>query len=152
MQKTLYTTRNDEYTYLDAYGIPSSGITFITFKVQACSDAYIALSSPIKNKTMIIELGIYNNTLSCIRPYPQDEPSAVTYEAALDCREYRPFTVNWEAGQILVKKGDPTESNTFLRLRLNYNLNDVKVGISTRCESNGIWVFSGMSLFVYQLL
>lgn len=153
MPKLLFTTtKGDGYTDLHDSGIPSRGTSLITFEVQACSDAYIKLSPPIKgeNNTIVIELGRDNNKLSCIQVYPQGECSAKAQEVVLDCREYRLFTVDWGDGQIRVKKGDPTapKSNIFLSLSLKYNLDDVKVGISTRCESSGNWSFEGIGLFV----
>lgn len=119
--------------------------------MRACSDAYIALSSPPKK--IVIELGRYNNTLSCIQENQQGERSAIAFETVLDCREYRPFTVHWGDSQILVKKGDPTsDKNIFLSLLLSYTLDDVKVGISTRCRPLGNWVFEGIGSFILQLL
>lgn len=53
--------------------------------MRACSDAYIALSSP--NKKIITELGRNNNTQSCIQVYPQGERSAPASEPVLDCRK-----------------------------------------------------------------
>lgn len=50
LAKKFSTTNGDGYTYLNVYGIPYSGATFITFKVRACSDAYIALISPPPQK------------------------------------------------------------------------------------------------------
>lgn len=115
--------------------------------MRACSDAYIALSSP--NKKIIIELERNNNTQSCIQVYPQGELSASASEPVLDCRKYRSFSVHWGDSQILVKKGDPTpDKNIFLSLPLNYNLDDVNIGISTRCGPLGNWVFEGIGLFI----
>ncbi|XP_011428609.3 uncharacterized protein [Magallana gigas] len=140
LPQNFSTTKDGGYTNLTEYGIPYSGATFITFKVRACSDAYIALSSPPKK--IVIELGRYNNTQSCIQVYPQGECSASASEPVLDCRKYRSFSVHWGDSQILVKKRDPTpDENIFLSLPLNYTLDDVNIGISTRCGPLGNWVF-----------
>lgn len=116
--------------------------------MQACSDAYIELRSPNKGE-IVIELGMKNNTLSCIQVNQQGERSTIARGPVLDCREYRPFAVHWGDSQILVKKGDPTPDKTiFLSLLLSYTLDDVKVGISTRCRPLGNWVFEGIGSFI----
>lgn len=147
MPQNFSTTKDGGYTNLTEYGIPYSGATFITFKVRACSDAYIALSSPPKK--IVIELGRYNNTQSCIQVYPQGKCSASASEPVLDCRKYRSFSVHWGDSQILVKKRDPTpDENIFLSLPLSYTLDDVNIGISTRCGPLGNWVFEGIGSFI----
>lgn len=143
MHTRISTKPEDEYTYLEDNGIPSKGCTFITFQVQTCSDAHIAVSPKLKGAIEIV-IGGNNNTLSFIRIISQGIRSETAYGSVLDYREYRPFTAYWGDGQILVKKGDTTaaKSNIFLNLSLPFNLHYVKVGIST--GSFGNWVFKGM--------
>lgn len=149
MQTRLSTTTEYRYTCLDDYGIPPNGSTFITFQVQAPNDAHIALKSPVKGEPIEIVIWGYFNTLSCIRLIPQGICSVTALGAVLDRGEYSPFTVYWGDSQIFLKKRDPTVNkfNTFLSLPLNYNLDDVKVGISTGFGSSGNWVFEGMFIF-----
>lgn len=143
MQTRISTKPEDEYTYLEDNGIPSNGCTFITFQVQTCSDAHIAVSPKLKGEIEIV-IGGNNNTLSFIRIISQGIRSETAYGPVLDCRELCPFTTYWGDGQILLKKGDTTaaKSNIFLNLSLTFNLDDVKVGIST--GSFGNWVFESM--------
>lgn len=151
LQTTCFSTSTSYgYMYLRDYGISTSGSTFITFMVQACSDAHIALSSPTKEKPIEIVISGWNNTQSCIRLRSRGDCSVTTLGAVLDCREYRPFTVYWGDGNIRVKKGNSTarKSNIFLSLPLNYNLDDFDVGISTGFGSSGRWIFEDESASV----
>lgn len=151
LQTTCFSTSTSYgYMYLKDYGISTSGSTFITFMVQACSDAHIALSSLTKEKPIEIVISGWNNTQSCIRLRSRGDCSVTTLGAVLDCREYRPFTVYWGDGNIRVKKGNSTarKSNIFLSLPLNYNLDDFDVGISTGFGSSGRWIFEDKSASV----
>lgn len=123
LANTHFSKPEDEYMYLEDNGIPSNGCTFITFQVQACSDAHITLSSKVKGEIEIV-IGGNNNTLSFIWIISQGILSETANGSVLDCREYRPFTAYWGDGQILVKKGDTTaaKSNIFLNLSLPFNL------------------------------
>lgn len=143
LQTRFVTTTEYRYTYLDRYGIPCNGSTFITFQVEACHDAHIALKSPIKGGPIEIVIGGWDNKRSCVRLTPQGNCLETYQGAVLDCNEYRPFTVYWGDGQILLKKGNAKagKSNIFLNLTLNYPLDDVNVGISTGFGSSGIWMF-----------
>lgn len=138
----FFTTKDYGYMYLNEYGISTSGLTFITFQVQACSDVHIALKSHMKEQPIEIALGGLRNTRSCIRLTPRGNCLVTNLGSVLDCKEYRSFTVYWGDRQILVEKGNTTaeKSNIFLSLPLNHNLHNVNVGISTGFGSSGRWI------------
>lgn len=143
----ISTTTDYGLMYLDEYGISTSGSTYITFQVQACSDAHIALKYQKKKQPIEIVIGGWRNTRSCIRLTPQDNCSVTTMGAMLDCAEYRQFTLYWTESQIFVKNGNRTaeKSNIFLNLPLNFNISDIKVGISTGYGFSGKWMLEGKS-------
>lgn len=141
----ISTTTDYGLMYLDEYGISTSGSTYITFQVQACSDAHIALKYQKKKQPIEIVIGGWRNTRSCIRLTPQDNCSVTTMGAMLDCAEYRQFTLYWTESQIFVKQGNRTaeKSNIFLHLPLNFTISDIKVGISTGYGFSGKWMLEG---------
>lgn len=143
----ISTTTDYGLMYLDEYGISTSGSTYITFQVQACSDAHIALKYQTKEQPIEIVIGGWRNTRSCIRLTPQDNCSVTTMGAMLDCAEYRQFTLYWTESQIFVKKGNrmAEKSNIFLNLPLNFTISDIKVGISTGYGFSGKWMLEGKS-------
>lgn len=138
----ISTTKKYEYMFLNENGISTSGSTFITFQVQACNDAHIALKSKVKEQPIEIVLGGWSDTRSCIRLAPQDQCLVTNVGAVLDCKEYRSFTVYWGDRHILVERGNTTasKSSIILNLPLDYYLDDVKVGISTGFGSSGSWI------------
>lgn len=118
--------------------------TFMLFQVKSCGDAHILLMQSNRTTEDSYELVIagLQNSQSFIRDGQQGPALATTYhaESLLDCKEFRPFWVSWDEGNIRVGTGLIVDVNDFISYA-NTTLTGVKhVAIATGREAIGKWM------------
>ncbi|XP_046369362.1 uncharacterized protein LOC124144153 isoform X3 [Haliotis rufescens] len=121
---------------------------FLTFKIKAAGDAYLALSAvygDVDRKTHEIVLGAEDNTKSFIR---DGSMGAIRAQATtinlLSEDDFRFFWVSWKNHVIEVGRGAYYGKNTFLKYKLpqtkQFNINCM--ALSTGRASKGQWEFA----------
>ncbi|XP_061177651.1 uncharacterized protein LOC133186411 [Saccostrea echinata] len=136
----LSTPNSYKYRYLTEYGIPITNSTSLTFQVQACNDAHVALRSSGRRPLEIV-LGGWDNSRSCFRTRVQGSCRTEHRGAILDCQNFQTFWVSWGNQQINVGKQDAGIGDSILSFSLRRPLSDVEIGISTGFGASGLWIF-----------
>jgi len=118
----------------------------IVFKVQACADAHIALSSQLGlsiQHTYEVVLGGWQNSRSAIRNKTQGmDWTDVSTPDILHCDEMRSFWISWEYGLIMVGKGSKVGKNEVMHWLDPAPYSVHAISVSTGYESSGLWEFS----------
>ncbi|XP_062587136.1 uncharacterized protein LOC134248762 [Saccostrea cucullata] len=136
----ISTPNTYNYMYLTEYGIPVTNSTSLTFQVQACNDAHVALRSAGRQPLEIV-LGGWSNSRSCFRTSVQGSCRTEHSGKILDCQNFQTFRVSWGNQEINVGKEDSGIGDTILSFSLGQPLSDVEIGISTGFGASGLWIF-----------
>ncbi|VDI83767.1 Hypothetical predicted protein [Mytilus galloprovincialis] len=124
----------------------------ISFKVQACSNAYVGLISGTDETDDLYEItiGNYQDTESFIRDGKSSTAtkSDIVYGSVLDCSAYREFCITWDDNTINVRRGLDVSGSLFLSWTSGTNLWPIlNVGICTRYNgATGNWIFGAQVL------
>jgi len=135
---------NEDYKY----GAFSLGLSrqFFKFKVRACNDAHITLSSDGSfdaDYSYEIVLSGWLNQRSVIRRCHQcDESVSVDTQQLLSCNDYRQFWISWDNGMVSVGIGWNIGVQIFMEwliedqfiIPINF------VSLSTGWDSDGDWM------------
>ncbi|VDI62423.1 Hypothetical predicted protein, partial [Mytilus galloprovincialis] len=134
----------DSYTSLSNYQIFPADNRFIKFRIKACSDAFVLLSSDINlHSTDFYEIcigGHYNTKVFRRvrrKGYKAPQNNAYLAPSLLSCSEYRIFIVSWEeSGRITLT----AESGVVMDWTDTTPLPIQGVGIMTAWGSDGMWI------------
>ena len=140
---SIETPKLYEYILLSDHGICiGNPVTdSVNFKVNARSDAHIALMSSNSDHDPIYEIiiGGWANSRSIIRDSKEGLPLAMHHGPILKQNMYKTFNISWSHGNIRVKDGSKatimewTDTSSPLKIR--------NIGISTWWGSTGNWSF-----------
>ncbi|XP_062586760.1 uncharacterized protein LOC134248371 isoform X2 [Saccostrea cucullata] len=136
----ISTPNRYKYMYLTEYGIPVTNSTSLTFQVQACNDAHVALRSAGRRPLEIV-LGGWSNSRSCFRTRVQGSCRTEHSGQILDCQNFQTFRVSWANQEINVGYQDSGIGDAILSFSLRRPLSDVEIGISTGFGASGVWIF-----------
>jgi hypothetical protein len=139
----ISTPNRYSYRYLTAEKIPATNTTHLSFQVQACNDAHIALK-PTGRVALEVVLGGWKNTKSCFRTEIQGSCRTEYSGRILDCGQFQTFWIDWTTRRIRIGKTDNGVNNLLLTYRLNEALYDVEIGITTGFGATGQWIFQGI--------
>ncbi|VDI72988.1 Hypothetical predicted protein [Mytilus galloprovincialis] len=119
----------------------------ISFKVQACNNAYVGLISGTDETDPLYEIaiGTYSDTQSLIRigkDYSAPKLSENT-DPVLDCSAYTEFCITWDDNTINVRRGLDVTGSLFLSWTSDIDLWPIlNVGIcTTRSSVTANWIF-----------
>ncbi|CAC5362543.1 unnamed protein product [Mytilus coruscus] len=135
---------NEIYTQLTPYGILPVGDVFLEFKVKACNDAFVLLSSASDlNSTFLYEIviGSRSNTAIFLRRKYGGITALMSGIKAivLFCDEYTELFVNWSnSGRITIGN----DSHTFIDWTDPYPFMIEGYGIMTGWGADGSWIFN----------
>lgn len=137
----IYTPNGYNYQVVgdDRVTIPG-GETYVKFEVKACNDAHVLLMQGTSTTQSIYELviGGWGNSQSVIRNQQQGTHLATTRHEPLNCYEFHPFWVSWDAGVIRVGSGLTVGEDEFISytgpaFQVNH------VAVSTGWGATGEW-------------
>ena len=118
----------------------------MVFKVKACNDAHIALSSQLGITyihTYEIVLGAYRNMESLIRNATQGNPWVIhSTPGIVNCTELRTFWVGWDSGLIRVGRGGEIGMDQFMHWQDPNPYTVHGLGICSGFEAVATWQFS----------
>ena len=90
----------------------------ISFEVNACKEAYVALTAYPGNKTWStyqVLIGGWENSKSAIYDQQGRRVIQVDTKGIVNCNETRAFWVSWRDGAIAVGQGGMVDSNGFMK-------------------------------------
>ena len=116
----------------------------LSFRVRACSDVHLILSSSLKARTARyyeISIGFDGGTHSSLKFGNKQMAECITPRSVLDCKNDRHFWVHWDADSGLVEVGEgPLHGFNGLLSWTNPDPFDIQaISMATKTSVSGRW-------------
>ena len=138
---TLTVSTPGVYKYEYVWKTVEERAGFFTFRVRACSDAYVAFGRETALPSGYeVVFGARSNTKTCVKIWGR-ELTCSTQEGLLDCSKYRQLWVSWNGRVIAAGQGAMAGQRVLVTASM-HELNDVgALSFTTAGQNAGEWLF-----------